>query len=109
MAARGDVRPVLLFYAARDWESLTFRDELEELSGKMNLQVIYVLQNLHEGWQGEVGYINEGILKRYLPEQYKRFVYFICGPGPLMDAMEEALPTLGIPREKVFSERFSMV
>ena len=51
-------------------------------------------------------------LARHFPEQfrkqYHRFVYFICGPEPLMDAMEELLPELGIPRDKVFSERFGM-
>jgi predicted ferric reductase len=109
MAERRDVRPVLLFYGAQDWEDVTFREELEELTKQMNLQVIYVLTNPPEGWEGETDYINGEILKRYLPNQYKRFVYFICGPQPLMDAMEEALPFLGVPPDKVLSERFGMV
>ena len=109
MAERGDARPVLLFYGGSDRESLTFREELDELSGKMDLQVVYVLTDPPQGWEGEIGFINSEILKRYLPKQYQRFVYFICGPTPLMDAMEEALPDLGVPEEKVFSERFGMV
>jgi predicted ferric reductase len=109
MTERGDARPVLLFYGGSDWESLTFQGELDELAGKMDLQVIYVLTEPPQGWEGETGFINGDILKRYLPEQYQRFVYFICGPKPLMDAMEEALPDLGVPEEKVFSERFGMV
>jgi predicted ferric reductase len=109
MAERGDVRPVLLLYGAQDWESLTFREELDELTERMSLQVIYVLTDPPEGWEGERGYIDGEILQRYLPEQYKHFVYFICGPQPLMDAMEEALPGLGVPPENVLSERFGMV
>lgn len=109
LAGRGDVRPVLLFYGARDHESSTFREEFDRLQEQMNLQVIYVLEHPQEGWQGEQGYINADILQRYLPEQYRRFVYFICGPEPLMNAMELALPKLGIPPEKVLSERFGMV
>ena len=109
LAQRGDVRPVLLFYGGRDYESLTFREELDALQGQMNLQVIYVLSDPAEDWQGERGFINSDTLKKYLPQQYKRFVYFICGPEPLMNAMEQALPELGIPREKVLSERFGMV
>ena len=112
LAERGDVRPVLLFYGARTYEDLTFREEFEALQEKMNLQVVYVLSNPGEGWDGESGFINAEILSRYFPvefrKQYHRFVYFICGPEPLMDAMEELLPELGIPREKVFSERFGM-
>ncbi len=108
MAEREDVRPVLLFYGGQDWESLTFREELDALSGRMNLRVIYVLSNPSEEWEGETGYINGDIVSRYLPKQFKRFIFLICGPPPLMDAMEEALPSLGVPREKVLTERFEM-
>ena len=109
MVDREDVRPVLLFYGSEDWEDLTFREELDELSNQMNLKVIYVLDNPPEGWEGETGYVTADVLRRYLPKQYKRFIYFICGPDPLMDAMEEALPQLGVPRENVQTERFAMV
>jgi predicted ferric reductase len=107
-AERGDVRPVRLFYGAQNPEDLTFREELDALQERMDLRVVYVLNQPEEDWEGERGYINSDMLKRYLPKQYRRFVYFICGPTPLMDAMEEALPKLGIPREKVHSERFGM-
>jgi predicted ferric reductase len=109
MAERGDKRPVLLFFGSRDAESLTFRDEFEALKSRMNLQVIYVLSDPKDGLPCERGYISKDVLRRYLPPQYKRFQYFICGPGPLMDAMEEALPELGIPPQHVHTERFDMV
>jgi predicted ferric reductase len=109
MAEREDVRPVLLFYGASNWENLTFLEELEDLSSQMNLHVIYVLSDPGPNWSGETGFINAQILKRYLPNQYQRFVYFVCGPEPLMDAMEIALPDLGVPEERVLSERFGMV
>jgi predicted ferric reductase len=109
MAEREDVRPVLLFYASNDWDDLTLREELEELTGRMNLQIVYVLNKPPEGWEGETGYITSEILSRYLPKQYKRFVYLICGPKPLMDAMEVALPELGVPPDLVHTERFDMV
>ena len=112
LARRGDVRPVLLFYGARTYEDLTFREEFEALKERMNLQVIYVLSAPEDDWDGEIGFINAEILSRHFPEEFRkqhhRFVYFICGPEPLMNAMEELLPELGIPREKVFSERFGM-
>ena len=100
---------MLLFYGGGDWEELTFREELDELSNQMNLSVIYVLTDPPEGWEGETGYVTAGVLQRYLPKQYRRFVYFVCGPDPMMDAMEEALPELGVPRVNVQTERFSMV
>ncbi len=109
MVKREDVRPVLLFYGGSDWESLTFREELDDLAGKMNLQIIHVLSHPPEGWEGESGYVTGEVMKSYLPKQYKRFIYFVCGPEPLMDAMEQALPELGVPPENVHTERFDMV
>lgn len=108
IAARGDVRPVYLFYGSRYWDDVTFREELEALQERMNLHVIHVLSAPHEGWTGEVGYVSQEVLSRHLPAQYKRFVYLICGPDPLMDAMEEALPALGVPPDHVHTERFNM-
>lgn len=109
MASREDVRPVVLFYGGQDLESLTFREGLDALSEQMNLKVVYVLSNPEEGWHGETGYISGQIMQRYLPRQYKRFKFMICGPKPLMDAMEEAIPDLGVPWEQVLTERFDMV
>lgn len=109
MVEREDVRPVLLFYGGSNWESLTFREELDDLAGQMNLQIIHVLSQPPTGWEGESGYVTGEVMKGYLPRQYKRFVYFVCGPEPLMDAMEKVLPELGIPPQNVHTERFDMV
>jgi ferredoxin-NADP reductase len=41
--------------------------------------------------------------------QIKRWSYFICGPTPIMNAMETILADIGVPPENVNSERFDMV
>jgi ferredoxin-NADP reductase len=53
-------------------------------------------------------HVDAEILGKYLHKQYKRFI-LICGPGPMMDAMEEALPKHGVPPENVHTARFEMV
>lgn len=110
MCEREDTRPVLLFYGAREVDDLTFRDELLDLQGRMNLKVVYVLEAPPPDWQGETGRISADILRKYLPpRQFKRWQYFICGPMPMMDAMEKILPGIGVPAEKIHTERFDMV
>ena len=108
---RGDVRPVVLFYGVNDEADLTYEEELAELDRRMdNLTVVRVLSKPGEDWTGERGYINADILKRHLPERLlTRFQYFVCGPNALMDAMEKALPQIGVPRDHVHTERFDMV
>lgn len=41
--------------------------------------------------------------------QFKGMQHFVCGPGSMMDAMEETLPKIGIPTELIHAERFNMV
>jgi predicted ferric reductase len=110
MEEREDVRPVLLFYGANSLDDMTFLEELKALSERMpNLQAIPVLTNPPDGWEGETGYVDADLMMKYLPKQYHRFKYLICGPKPLMDGMEEALPILGVPPENVLTERFDMI
>lgn len=109
MAARGDVRPVVLIFAARDAESLTFRDRLAELAQRMNLKVVYVVENPPADWTGERGYVSREILHRHMPHQYKRYRFFVCGPEPMMDSVEQSLADLGVPVEHIHTERFVMV
>jgi predicted ferric reductase len=52
LADRGDQRPILLFYAYRRWERLTFREEIETLRSRLDLRVVYVLGEPPDGWQG---------------------------------------------------------
>ncbi|NCF66729.1 MAG: hypothetical protein GWP61_12195 [Chloroflexi bacterium] len=109
MVEREDVRPVILFYGARDEENLTLYEELQALTTQMNLTLVPVLSNPSEDWQGETGYITVDIMKRYVPRQVKWFKFLICGPEPLMDALEEVLPAVGVPPQNVLTERFDMV
>jgi predicted ferric reductase len=109
MADRADVRPAILIYTNRDWESTALRDELERLRERMNLTVIHVLEQPPANWPGEAGYVNGDILSRHLPHGYRRFQFFICGPDPMMDAAQNAVLELGVPGERVHTERFNMV
>ena len=110
MHEREDTRPVVLFYSNRHWEDVTFREELAELDDVMpNLTVVHVLGDPPDGWSGERGRLTAEILRRHLPRQYRRFEFFICGPNPMMDAMEDALVSIGVAFSRVNTERFNFV
>jgi predicted ferric reductase len=109
LADRGDKRPVILVYGSKDWESITFREELEALKARLNLTIVHVLANPPAGWTGEQGFINAEMLKRHLPPPFADHEYFICGPGVMMDAIENALGQLNVPLSKYHSERYSFV
>lgn len=109
MADRNDLRPIILFYANKTLDGATYREELDELQNRLRLNVIHVLAEAPEGWEGESGFISAPLMARYLPEGRMQYEYFICGPPPMMNAVENALGQLGVPPEKLHSERFDFV
>ncbi len=109
LADREDKRPIVLLYGVQDWESITFREELEALKARLNLTVVYVLSKPPAGWTGETGFINAEMFKRYLTPPYADHEYFICGPNVMMDAIERALGEMNVPMSKYHSERYSFV
>jgi NAD(P)H-flavin reductase len=74
------------------------------------LEVIHVLERPPEGWEGESGYITADILARHLPEDYKQwqYLFFLCGPTPMIAAVEGALRSLDVGNTKIFSEKYEM-
>ena len=109
LADHGDKRPVILLYGVQDWDSITFREELESLKARLNLTILYVLAKPPAGWTGEQGFINAEMFKRHLLPPYADHEYFICGPNVMMDAIEKALGEMGVPMSKYHSERYSFV
>jgi predicted ferric reductase len=105
----GDHRPVTLIYGNQTWEDITYREELDELSGMLNLDVVHLLEDPHEGWEGEEGFVTQELLEKYLPEDPNNFQYFICGPKPLMDIAEVELRGLGVEWNRIYTERFNIV
>lgn len=109
LADRGDKRPAILIYGSKDWESITFREELEAIEKRLNLKVVHVLADPPPGWEGEKGFVTADLFKRHLPAPYAEHEYFICGPNPMMDAVEKVLGELDVPLSKYHSERYSFV
>ncbi len=106
-----DSRATLL-YGNRDSRSIMF---LEELAGLKNrymgrLELYHFLEYESE----EIELFNGRLDTAKCEEVFTSLVdvasadaVFICGPGPMMDAAEEALAARGVAKEKVFVERFT--
>jgi predicted ferric reductase len=109
LADRGDRRPLLLVYAYRRTERLTFREDLDALGDRLALDIVYVLEEPPENWTGERGRITADLLDRHLPGNRAQCVYFICGPAAMIQAMEADLSRLGIPLGRIHSELFDLV
>lgn len=91
---------VTLIYANRDDRSVIFAAELAELTAKYpeRFSVLHWLESL-QGLPDTTGI-------RLLAEPFRDRDVFVCGPGPFMSGVVDALTELGIPRERTHLERF---
>jgi predicted ferric reductase len=109
MADRGDKRPITLFYGDVTWDEVAYRDEIERLEARLALNVVFVLEEPPEDWTGETGFIDADALARHLPAGDVDRLYLLCGPIPMIDAVENALRSRGVPMHRIRSERFDLV
>lgn len=110
MAARGDKRPVRVLYANQTWDATTFREEMEALQKKLNMKLTYIIERPDAGWQGESGFLNADIIRKSIPAEWLNgnSDVFLCGPGPMMNAVEKALIQAGFSESQIHSERFAL-
>lgn len=109
LAARGDRRPVLFVHACGAWDRVPFREAVARLGDRLALRVVYVIEDPPEDWRGETGRITPELLRRHLPAGAAGTEYFVCGPGPMIQAVERALHAVGVPLARTHSELFDLV
>ncbi|NQU45326.1 ferric reductase-like transmembrane domain-containing protein [bacterium] len=105
---RLDVEVVLLHFV-RTSEDLVFRGEFEEIASRKRprLQYVPVVSRSEEGWRGETGHVDSGLLRKHIGEGGEGQVY-LCGPPGMMKASLRALREVGIPRTRIHYEYFSL-
>lgn len=106
---RGDRRTVVLIYATHDPSRAVFGRDLAELERDLDLRVVRVHEAPPPGWTGERGFVTADVLRRHVPGDPRRARFLVCGPAPMMDAMERVLVDLGVPPSHVRTERFDLV
>lgn len=109
MADRRDPRPVLLINAQKNWEGATFQEALAELAPRLDLEIVHVLSEPENDWQGERGFVGDALLDRLLPREMIERAFLICGPPPMLAAVSDALLRRGVPERRIVLERFDLV
>lgn len=105
---------ITLLYANRNTESVIFARDLEKLAAAHagKLDIVYVYDQPPVGWHGLSGFLTtpmiHQVLRQYV-ESPREAVYYICGPGPMMQMAKSSLEMAGIPAEHVRTEYFSAV
>ena len=105
-----DNREIYFFFGCRNSVDHMFRDEVIEVqktNPNMRLHICYS-RPLPEDVRGE-SYSHEGrvtvdLMKEILPSS--NYEYYLCGPGPFMNTLVNALYEWGVPKKDVKFEAF---
>jgi ring-1,2-phenylacetyl-CoA epoxidase subunit PaaE len=104
---------VSLIYANQHINSVIFKDKLEQMEQESDgrFKLIHVLEKAPEGMDCPTGWLTEAIIKDSLDKLAQHAAdsteYFMCGPGPMMDIVEESLANLGVDKARVHKESFT--
>ncbi|HEY1514223.1 MAG TPA: ferredoxin reductase family protein [Gaiellaceae bacterium] len=98
---RGDV---VVVYRALTEADLIFRDELDELARRRDIDIHYVVGD-HRGEGARL--LSPDHLRELVPDAADRYVY-LCGPPAMTDAIGSNLRAAGVPRRNVHLERFAL-
>jgi len=93
-------RPVKLLYANRNDQSIIFKEELTTLFSQYpdRLELVHRLDDVH-------GFVDASFVVQEVGPRTDADFY-ICGPGPFMDVVENALAGLHVDPSQIFIERF---
>ncbi len=93
-------RSLKLIYANRDERSIIFRDELDQLLHEHGdrFEIVHSLDEVD-------GFLDCEAVKRRVDSEVDSDFY-LCGPGPFMATVEEALRELHVDHDRIHIERF---
>ncbi len=100
--------PTRLLFSSRHFEEIIYREELDELvSNADGLEVFHTLtRSQPAGWSGFARRIDERMLAEVLEPLGVSARAFLCGPTPLVETAANALLRVGLPPDRVRTERF---
>jgi ferredoxin-NADP reductase len=105
--AIGSSVPVRLLYSARALEDVLYRDELQQLATRDEVDVFLTLtRSLPEGWRGYSGRIDRELLADVSWPAREHPLVYVCGPTAFAEVTSAALVANGHDPGRIRIERF---
>ncbi len=96
-----------LIYSNRTPQDIIYKKELDELANLPNIKIVHTITRAKDEhkWAGQTGRIDEALIKKYTSDLTKP-LFYICGPPEFSNNMESLFSMLGIPKEKIHTEKW---
>jgi len=107
-ARSGMAVPARLLFSSRTSDEIIYRDELDELAAAGDgFKVLHTLtREQPAGWSGFTRRIDEAMLAEALEPLGAATRAYACGPTALVEVVANALVRLGLPPDRIRTERF---
>ncbi len=108
LSESGFEQPVWLFHGARSRKNLYCEEYFRELSRHhAAFKYFPALSNpmLEDGWVGSRGMIHELLTEQDFVRAAEATA-FVCGPGPMMQAVTKVLVAKGLPSDRILTDPF---
>ena len=107
-SAAGVSTPTRLLFSSRHYEEIIYREELDRLAAADDgLEVVHTLtRSQPEGWTGYQRRIDDRMLSETLTPLGVSARTYICGPTALVETAANSLVRLGLPPDRIRTERF---
>jgi len=90
---------VYLLYGSRTPDDILMKNRLKEW--EKNIKVILTIDKPYPGWKGCTGFVCD-LIQPVIKISPANAVATMCGPGPMVGAVEKVLRPLGIPDRRIF-------
>lgn len=99
------------WYGARSAREVFYEDQfraIEKDFPNFRFEIGLSEPKPEDNWTGYVGFIHNIIYENYLKnhEAPEDIEYYLCGPGPMTDAITKMLDNLGVPAENIMYDNF---
>lgn len=98
--------PLVLITCNNTPSDLAHRNEIDELSNRLNIRSIHMVSRGTNDTDCLKGQLSHQLIVQHMPEKPDSWLYFVCGPGGMMDTAEASLLQLGVPLKQIVTERF---
>ena len=97
-------RKISYWYGARSRREIFYEEDFREIEREFPNFSFHIADN----WTGYTGFIHQVIYDHYLKdhEAPEDIEYYMCGPGPMANAVKKMLWDLGVPREMLMYDDF---
>lgn len=111
LKTKGSGRTISFWYGARSKREMFYDDEFKALEEEFpNFTYTVALSEPlpEDHWDGPVGFIHKVVLERYLKDHPdpQEIEYYLCGPPPMIAAVNQMLDDLGVEPEMIAYDEF---